>query len=104
MSQPMTRPETPAPSVIEVFNPATRAKVGEVPIHGRAEVAAAVEAARVAQREWAARSFRERATLLYRYRDVLIDNKERIADVLTAETGKPRGGSIAARSGRAPRP
>jgi acyl-CoA reductase-like NAD-dependent aldehyde dehydrogenase len=91
MSQPMTRPETHAPSVIEVFNPATRAKVGEVPIHGRAEVAAAVDAARAAQREWAARSFRERATLLYRYRDVLIDNKERIADVLTAETGKPRG-------------
>ena len=91
MSQPMTRPEPSTQSTIEVFNPATRAKVGEVPVQGRAEVAAAVQRARGAQHEWAARSFRERAKLLYRYRDVLVDNKERIADVLTSETGKPRG-------------
>jgi acyl-CoA reductase-like NAD-dependent aldehyde dehydrogenase len=80
-----------ATSVIEIINPATQQKVGEVPIYDRAQVQAAVESARKAQGAWAAYSFRRRAQVLYRYRDLLIDNKERIADVLTGETGKPRG-------------
>jgi acyl-CoA reductase-like NAD-dependent aldehyde dehydrogenase len=80
-----------AAGVIEVFDPATRQKIAEVPVQDAAQVAAAVEAARTAQREWAVLSFGDRARTLRRYRDILIDHKERIADVLTRETGKPRG-------------
>lgn len=90
MSQPMTVQQPTASPLIAVVNPATGEKVAEVPVHDRAHVAAAVERARRAQRVWAATSFRERARVLYRYRDILIDNKERVADVLTSETGKPR--------------
>ncbi len=90
MSQPMAVAQPSAPTAIEIVNPSTGKRVAEVPIQDRAQVAAAVERARRAQRAWAATSFRERARLLLRYRDVLIDNKERVADVLTSETGKPR--------------
>jgi acyl-CoA reductase-like NAD-dependent aldehyde dehydrogenase len=52
--------------------------------------------ARAAQRLWAARSLRERCSFLKRLRDVLLDSRERIADVITRETGKPRVEAILA--------
>ena len=79
------------PQTIEVRNPATGEKITELPIASRAEVAEAVERARKAQAIWRARSFAERAELFYRFRDLLIDQQERLADVLTSESGKPRG-------------
>ena len=76
---------------IQVRNPATLETITELPIASPAEVAEAVERARKAQAIWRTRSFAERAELLYRFRDLLIDEQERLADILTSETGKPRG-------------
>jgi acyl-CoA reductase-like NAD-dependent aldehyde dehydrogenase len=76
---------------IQVRNPATLEKITELPIASPEEVAEAVERARKAQAIWRARSFAERAGLLYRFRDLLIDEQERLADILTSESGKPRG-------------
>jgi len=76
---------------IQVRNPATLEKITELPIASPAEVAEAVERARKAQAIWRTRSFVERAELLYRFRDLLIDEQERLADILTSESGKPRG-------------
>ncbi|MGH7848580.1 MAG: succinic semialdehyde dehydrogenase, partial [Candidatus Binatia bacterium] len=45
---------------------------------------------RIAQPVWRNKSFVERGRLLYRLRDVVIDHAEKIADVVVAETGKPR--------------
>jgi acyl-CoA reductase-like NAD-dependent aldehyde dehydrogenase len=75
---------------IQVRNPATLEKITELPIASPEEVAEAVERARKAQAIWRARSFAERAELLYRFRDLLIDEQERLADILTSESGKPR--------------
>jgi acyl-CoA reductase-like NAD-dependent aldehyde dehydrogenase len=75
---------------IEVRNPGTLEKITELPIASPAEVAEAVERARKTQAIWRARSFAERAELLYRFRDLLIDEQERLADILTSESGKPR--------------
>jgi acyl-CoA reductase-like NAD-dependent aldehyde dehydrogenase len=75
---------------IQVRNPATLEKITELPIASPEEVAEAVERARKAQAIWRARSFAERAGLLYRFRDLLIDEQERLADILTSESGKPR--------------
>ena len=75
---------------IQVRNPATLGKITELPIASPAEVAEAVERARKAQAIWRTRSFAERAELLYRFRDLLIDEQERLADILTSESGKPR--------------
>jgi acyl-CoA reductase-like NAD-dependent aldehyde dehydrogenase len=77
--------------IIEVRSPATGAKLSDVPIASVEDVRRAMDHARAAQLRWAQKSFADRAEILYRYRDLLIDNQEKIADLLTGETGKPRG-------------
>ena len=84
-------PSEPARRVISVRSPATLEPVRDVPVTTPEELAIAAQHARAAQKEWRELSFDERAAALYRYRDALLDHEERIADVLTAETGKPRG-------------
>jgi acyl-CoA reductase-like NAD-dependent aldehyde dehydrogenase len=76
---------------IQVRNPATLERITELPIASSADVAEAVGRARRAQGAWQAKSFAERAELLYRFRDLLIDEQERLADILVSESGKPRG-------------
>ena len=78
-----------ATSVI-VRNPATQESIAEIPIATRAEVAAAVERARPAQQLWQQSDFATRRKRLYTLRDILLDEKERIADILVSETGRPR--------------
>jgi len=75
---------------IEVRNPATLEKIAELPIASPAEVAEAVTRGRRAQLIWQATSFADRAGALYRLRDLLLDEQDRLADILTAETGRPR--------------
>src|SRR3989442_3478673 len=75
---------------IEVRSPATGARVAEPPIADRDAVAAAVARAREAQARWVTLDFAERGRILRRVRDAFIDGKDRIADVVSAETGKPR--------------
>lgn len=75
---------------IQVRNPATTEKITELAIASPAEVAEAVGRAREVQSIWRTRSFAERGALFYRFRDLLIDEQERLADVLCSESGKPR--------------
>jgi acyl-CoA reductase-like NAD-dependent aldehyde dehydrogenase len=77
-------------NTIEVRSPATLEKIAELPVASAAEVALAVERARQAQTNWQTTSFSERARLLYRLRDLLLDEGDKLADILTAETGRPR--------------
>lgn len=77
-------------SRIEVRSPATSEKITELAVATAEDVAQAVRQARQAQTVWQEKGFAERAKLLYRFRDLLIDHQEQIADILTAETGKPR--------------
>jgi len=86
--------DTPRGKTSIVTNPATGTPTGEVHVHDRDEVRAAVERCREAQASWAALSFGQRARMLKRYRDCLIDAKHEIADTLCAETGKPRAEAI----------
>lgn len=75
---------------IVVRNPATLEIIEELPVASSENVGEAVARARSAQRIWSQTSFDERARLLYRLRDLLLDDGERLADILTAETGRPR--------------
>jgi acyl-CoA reductase-like NAD-dependent aldehyde dehydrogenase len=76
--------------IVEVYSPAAGDRIATLAVASADEVARAVARARVAQALWAEKNFRERARVLYRYRDLLIDHQEKMADVVTAETGKPR--------------
>ncbi|MPZ76229.1 MAG: aldehyde dehydrogenase family protein [Deltaproteobacteria bacterium] len=76
---------------IQVRNPATLQPLAELPVALPADVAAAVALARQAQTHWQSKSFAVRGKILRRLRDLLIDEQERLADILTSESGKPRG-------------
>lgn len=75
---------------IQVRNPATLEKITELAVASRGEVAGAVERGRQAQTLWQQSHFSERARLLYRLRDLLLDEGDKLGDILTAETGRPR--------------
>ena len=62
-----------AAPVIEVHNPATGELIGEVPTVGLEECEAALARARRAQRLWAATSVEDRAQVILRFRDRLLD-------------------------------
>ncbi|MQY30666.1 succinic semialdehyde dehydrogenase [Nocardia aurantia] len=64
--------------------------LGTVPVGTAEDVAAAVETARAAQAQWAARPVRERAAIFERYRALLVAERDRLMDIIQAETGKAR--------------
>lgn len=85
------RPES-TPETYESRNPATGEVLGLVPSSNRAQVDAAVAAARAAQPAWAALSDEERQAKLMHVADVLKENSELLAQWITREQGKPLGG------------
>ncbi|AXA69070.1 succinate-semialdehyde dehydrogenase (NADP(+)) [Pseudomonas oryzihabitans] len=74
---------------IEVGNPSTGELVGRVPKAGRKETAEAIEGAEDAFRAWAARPAVERARVVKRWYDLIVENADDLALILTAEQGKP---------------
>jgi len=74
---------------IEVTNPATGELLGLVPNLGAAETDKAIAAAEEARGEWAARVAKDRTTVLRKWFDLMMENQEDLAKILTAEQGKP---------------
>jgi succinate-semialdehyde dehydrogenase/glutarate-semialdehyde dehydrogenase len=72
-----------------VTNPANGAVLGTVPFMGAEETRAAIEAAAAAFPAWAARTAKDRATLLRRWYDLMLANADDLATLMTAEQGKP---------------
>lgn len=72
-----------------VLNPATQEKIGTVPDMGAAETRRAIEAAKAAFPAWAAKTAKERATILRRWYELMMANQEDLATLMTAEQGKP---------------
>ena len=71
-----------------VFNPATGLQSGEVDLASAAEVDAAVASAKAAAPEWRAASLSRRSGVLFAFRQLLHDNADELAKILTAEHGK----------------
>jgi len=71
------------------YNPATQDLLGTVPIHGPAEIDAAVARARVAAERWGALSFEARGEELTAFRKALAAHVDELADLLHRENGKP---------------
>jgi succinate-semialdehyde dehydrogenase/glutarate-semialdehyde dehydrogenase len=74
---------------IVVKNPATGEAIGEVPALGAAETRRAIEAAHRAQGAWRAMLAKERAAILRRLNDLMLENTDDLATIMTAEQGKP---------------
>jgi acyl-CoA reductase-like NAD-dependent aldehyde dehydrogenase len=74
----------------EVGNPATGEVIRKVSIDSPEQVREAVERVRANQAEWEALGNKGRHRWLGQLRDWLIDNHDRVADTMQAETGKVR--------------
>ena len=73
----------------DVTNPARGDVIAQVADFSRAQAAEAIAAAQVAQKEWAARTGKERSVILRKWYDLMMENAEDLALILTAEQGKP---------------
>lgn len=73
----------------KVFNPATNDFLASVPEMGQFETSQAIEAAAIAFEDWKHSTASTRATLLKKWFDLLIENQNDLAQILTAEQGKP---------------
>jgi len=74
---------------IDVTNPATGDVLGTVPKMGADETRAAIEAANEAYPAWRAKTAKERASILRKWFDLMMENQEDLARMMTAEQGKP---------------
>ncbi|MEY8654486.1 CoA-acylating methylmalonate-semialdehyde dehydrogenase [Brachybacterium paraconglomeratum] len=80
-----------AGSTQPIMNPATGGEVGTLQLGDASTVDQAVEVARRAQKEWAKVSLAKRTQILYRMRQLMIENTDEIAVVISREHGKTVG-------------
>ena len=73
---------------IDVVNPATGLKIGTVPKSGAAETRRAIAAASEAFQSWRRTSANDRAKLMRKLHDAIMDNQDALAELLTMEQGK----------------
>ena len=74
---------------IDVTNPVDNSVIGTIPKMGAAETRRAIEAAEVAQKEWRKLTGKERAAILRKWFDLMMENQEDLAILMTTEQGKP---------------
>lgn len=72
-----------------VFNPATGDELVRVPLMSEADAKAAVASAHEAFKQWRTTTAKERATVLRRWYQLMQDNMEDLALLMTLEQGKP---------------
>jgi len=72
-----------------VTNPSTLQQIAEVPDMGAAETTAAIDAAAQALPAWSALTAKERAARLRNWYQLILDNQDDLARIMTSEQGKP---------------
>ncbi|MGB9177638.1 MAG: aldehyde dehydrogenase family protein [Pyrinomonadaceae bacterium] len=88
MAQAINISESKTDEIVS-YNPTTGEEVGRAPVASASEVRERVERAREAQKSWAMLSYAERGRIVLRARAVVLDEMERIASLISQETGKP---------------
>ncbi len=78
------------PESIDSLNPATQQINATFPSTPIRDLPKIFESARAAQKLWSAQSLHARCAKLKNLRDAIFANREKIADVISAEAGKPR--------------
>jgi succinate-semialdehyde dehydrogenase/glutarate-semialdehyde dehydrogenase len=76
-------------ATFDVTNPATGEVIGHVPKMGAAETSRGIDAANAAWPAWRRKTAQERAAVLRRWFDLMLQNQEDLAVLMTAEQGKP---------------
>jgi succinate-semialdehyde dehydrogenase/glutarate-semialdehyde dehydrogenase len=81
--------DAPGKATITVTNPADGKTLGTVPKLGGAETRKAIEAANRAWPAWRAKTGKERAAILRRFYELMVENADDLAAIMTLEQGKP---------------
>jgi succinate-semialdehyde dehydrogenase / glutarate-semialdehyde dehydrogenase len=81
--------ESDSGATFPVINPATGEELAQVPRMGADETRRAIEAAQDAYRPWRATLAKERARILRRWADLMVQHRDDLALLLTTEQGKP---------------
>ncbi|MFJ5436303.1 NAD-dependent succinate-semialdehyde dehydrogenase [Pectobacterium brasiliense] len=76
-------------ATFEVVNPATGESIASVAKAGKKETQAAIDAAYAAFPAWKRKTAKERSEILYRWYELILENKRYLAELMTAEQGKP---------------
>jgi succinate-semialdehyde dehydrogenase/glutarate-semialdehyde dehydrogenase len=74
---------------VEVNNPATNEVLGTIPNLGADETRRAIEAANAAWPGWRKKTAKERANILRKWFNLMLENQDDLAVLMTAEQGKP---------------
>ncbi|TBN42640.1 NAD-dependent succinate-semialdehyde dehydrogenase [Paracoccus subflavus] len=76
-------------ATFDVVNPARGDIIAKVADMDRKDAARAIEAAAEAMKGWAARTAKDRAQVMRKWFDLMMENQDDLARILTAEMGKP---------------
>lgn len=74
---------------MKIVNPATEAVIAQLDTTNKSAIPSMVEALRTGQKSWAQKTVAERLSHIKIFGDLIAENKEQLAQILTAETGKP---------------
>jgi malonate-semialdehyde dehydrogenase (acetylating)/methylmalonate-semialdehyde dehydrogenase len=72
----------------EIYSPHSGKKIGEYSVPSPAQIHQAIEAARDSQREWGRLPLKERAKILYNFRNILLRELDEISKLKSSESGK----------------
>ena len=75
--------------LLKILNPADHSVVATVPVDAPVDVRRKYARARAAQPAWAATPLRARIAAIRAFREALVRDRDALAAILTAETGKP---------------
>lgn len=74
---------------LKVYNPATGEAIASVAQHTKEQIEDAISRSHKAFKVWAKTSAHERANIIRKWFDLMIEQKERLAKIITEENGKP---------------
>ena len=83
-----TLPHTKAREIVS-YDPATGKELGRARLCSAEDVSQAVSRARAAQPAWASLTFRQRAKVILKARELMLEGREEVAELVSHETGKP---------------
>src|SRR5438067_9254277 len=86
---PLLEVESDSGETFAVENPATGETIAEVPRMGVAETRRAIARAEAALPKWRSLLAKDRARILRRWSDLVLEREEELARLMTAEQGKP---------------
>lgn len=86
--------ESKSTETIEVINPATKEVMVNVPQSTREELDYAAQVAHETFPDWSNTAVPKRARILFKYQQLLMENKQELAEIITKENGKSVGEAL----------